>query len=212
MFSRNKKKHKLKISNQTIEQVQRFRYLWAIITYNRKSDEEINGRISSTNKIYHALSKGFLNKKEVTTRTKAIVYKTVYQPILTYSSESYALTSHLHSRLQASEMKYLRWTVNKTRKDRMRNQTIRSTLQLEPLSSYTEWNQLQWYGHMVRMSENRLLRKAWECKPVGRWGKRCPRSTWNENVMAALEERNIDGRAADRNRWRSLCSTSTPVR
>jgi hypothetical protein len=51
----NEKKHKLKISNQTTEQVKRFRYLGKILTHNEKSDE-INGRISSTNKAYHALS------------------------------------------------------------------------------------------------------------------------------------------------------------
>ena len=153
------------------------------------------------------MSQGFLNKKDVSTRTKAIVYKTVYQPILTYSSESWTLTPQLHSRLQASEMKYLRQMVNKMRRNRIRNQTIRNSLQLEPLSSYIERNQLCWYGHMVRMSENRLPRKARECKPTGRRGKGCPRSTWNDTVMAALEERNIDRRearslAADRNRWR----------
>jgi hypothetical protein len=155
VLSRNEKKHKLKISNQTTEHVQRFRYLGAILTHKGKSDEEINGRISSTNKVYHALSKGFLNKKEVSTRSKAIVYKTMYQPILTYSSESWTITPQLHSRLQASEMKYLRRTVNKTRRDRIRHQTIRNSLQLEPLSSYIKSNQLRCYGHMVRMSENK---------------------------------------------------------
>ena len=46
------------------------------------------------------------------------------------------------------------------------------------------------------MSANGLPRKAWECKPAERRGKGRPRSTWNDNVMAALEERNIDGRGA----------------
>jgi hypothetical protein len=62
---------------------------------------------------------------------------------------------------------------------------------------------------MVRMSENRLPRKAWECKPARRQGKGSPRLIWNDNVMSALEERNIDKQevrtlAADRNSWRSL--------
>jgi hypothetical protein len=113
-------------------------------------------------------------------------------------------------------MKYLRQTVNKTRRDRIRNQTIGNSLQLESLSSYMERNQLPWYGHRVRMTENRLRRKAWECKPAERRGRGCPRLIWNDNVTAALEERNMDGRearslAADRNRWRSLCLTLTPA-
>jgi hypothetical protein len=89
-------------------------------------------------------------------------------------------------------MKYLRRTVNKTSRDRIRNQTIRNSLQLEPLSSYIERNQLHWYGHMVKMPENRLPRKAWECKSDERRGKGRPRLIWNDNVMAALEERNMD--------------------
>jgi hypothetical protein len=82
------------------------------------------------------------------------------------------------------------------RRDRIRNQTIRNSLQLEPLSTYIERNQLHWYGHMVRMPKNKLPRKAWECKPAGRQGKECPRIIWNDNMMAALEERNIDEREA----------------
>ena len=39
----------------------------------------------------------------------------------------------------------------------------------------------------------------------------------HDNMMSALEERNVDGRqarslAADRSRWRSLCLSSTPAR
>jgi hypothetical protein len=41
--------------------------------YNGKSDVEINARISSANRIYHALTHGFLNKKKVYARTKSIV-------------------------------------------------------------------------------------------------------------------------------------------
>ena len=84
--------------------------------------------------------------------------------------------------------------MNKKIRDRIRNQTIRNSLQLEPLSSHIERNQLRWYGHMVRMSENRLPGKVCECKPAGRRGKGRPRSTWNDTVTAALEERNMDGK------------------
>ena len=76
--------------------------------------------------------------------------------------------------------------------------------------------------HVQSSSLEQLLLKIitflWKytCKPAARRGKGRPRLIQND-VMAALDERNINGREArslaeDRNRWRSPCLTSTPAR
>ena len=39
-------------------------------------------------RIYYALNRKFIRKKEITPRAKMSVYNTVFKPILTYGSES----------------------------------------------------------------------------------------------------------------------------
>jgi hypothetical protein len=57
---------------------------------------------------------------------------------------SWALTIKLESRLQTSEMRYLRSVAGKTRRDRMRNSTIGIVLIIEPLVARIKCFQLRW--------------------------------------------------------------------
>jgi hypothetical protein len=46
----------------------------------------INGqRTSNAGKLYSAINRGFINKKEVNKKTKIALYKAIYIPTLTYS-------------------------------------------------------------------------------------------------------------------------------
>uniref|UniRef100_A0A8D8VZC5 Uncharacterized protein n=1 Tax=Cacopsylla melanoneura TaxID=428564 RepID=A0A8D8VZC5_9HEMI len=98
---------------------------------------------------------GFISKKEVGKQTKVTVFKTVYRPTLTYSAESWTLTSKHKSRLQAAEMRYLRRVEGKTRRDKIRNTIIRSSLNIEPMQTFIQEAQLRWFGHMMRMPDHR---------------------------------------------------------
>jgi hypothetical protein len=50
-------------------------------------------------------------------------YKSVYVPILSYAAESWTTRSKNVNRITAAEMKFLRRSLGKTRKDRCRNAT-----------------------------------------------------------------------------------------
>jgi hypothetical protein len=81
------------------------------------------------------LTLGKLAVHEVGKKTKLTVYRTVYLPTLTYSAKSWTLGAKQHNRLQAAEMMYLRRVEQKTRRDKMRNQTIHRALNVKPLQS-----------------------------------------------------------------------------
>ena len=67
-------------------------------------------------------------------------------------------------------MRFLRKTTGNTRRDRIRNQNIREELKVELLIETIEKTTLRWYGHVVRMKEERLPRKMLEVRSLGTRG------------------------------------------
>lgn len=136
------------------------------------------------------------------------VYKTIYRPILTYGSESWVLSDRLLSRLQATEMKYLRRVKGVTRMDRIRNDRIRE-LDIESIKQTIEENKLKWFGHLVRMNEERPAKLVLEAKVQGKKRRGRPQKTWNMTVAEALRKRNLtwdEARriAKDRTKWKKI--------
>jgi hypothetical protein len=68
-------------------------------------------------------------------------------------------------------MKYLRRAVNKTRRDKVRNNRIREEVKQRPLRNITEERQLKWYGHVFRMGKERKVKQALEVKVDGKRGR-----------------------------------------
>jgi hypothetical protein len=61
-----------------VEQVEKFKYAGTAISHNSRIDEEMNTRIASTVKLYNMLNKNFINKEEISKKTKLTMYKTTY--------------------------------------------------------------------------------------------------------------------------------------
>jgi hypothetical protein len=164
-------------------------------------------------KLYHAINKGFLGKKEISQKTKMAIYSSTCIPTLLYGSESWEITKKQKQNIQTAEMKYLRRVVGKTRKDKIRNEIIRMNLGTQPLQNKMEQAQLRWFEHLNRMDE-----KVWEARTEGLGMKRprgSPRRTWNDNIQELLAKKNITWKESknlseDRTALRALCKTSTP--
>ena len=80
----------------------------------------------------------------------------ILKPIIMYWSEVWSITSRTKSKLQAAEMRVLRLIGGVTRLDRLRNTRVREDLQVEPLLDSVEKGKLRWYGHVMRMEEQRI--------------------------------------------------------
>ncbi|XP_045473983.1 uncharacterized protein LOC123680234 [Harmonia axyridis] len=85
------------------------------------------------------------------------------------------------------EMKYLNRVMGVTRRDRLRNEKIREELQVESLEEFIERRQLEWWGHLNRMEEDKLTRRIWEAKEVRKKRRGRPEKSWNEVIAAILE-------------------------
>src|SRR5699024_3306636 len=186
---RERKEINIKIDNVNIEQVNHFKYLGIQIEDNGGQDMEINNRIEKALKVYHLMNKNFINRKEISQKTKTSVFKTIYRPILTFGCESWVLTKAQKSKIQATEMKFLRRIKGVTRLDKIRNQKIREDLEVKPTLAYIENRQLSWWGHLQRMNSGRPVKQVWEAKPQRNKQRGRPRQTWDKAVGEIMQKR-----------------------
>ena len=108
-------------------------------------------------------------------------------------------------------MRVLRLTRGVTRLDRLRNTRVREDLQVEPLLDSIEKGKLRWYGHVMKMEEQRIPKRYFEWTPTCRRPVGRPRMRWLRGVEDAIERRGSTlheeinrERYNNRTEWRSF--------
>ena len=64
--------------------------------------------------------------------------------------------------MEVAEMKMLRFAMGVTRKDKIRNEHIRSTVKIERLGMKIREGRVRWYGHVMRRDQEYVGRKMME--------------------------------------------------
>ena len=151
----------IKIRGQNLEIVESFKYLGSELMENGRLDMEISKRIQQGNAFYQSV-RNLVWRKEVPMKCKEVMYKMYYCPILTFAAETWTLTKRQENRIQASEMKFLRSMLGKTRMDKVRNENVRNEIGVEKHNDRMEKNKLRWFGHVKRMEEGRIPKRTME--------------------------------------------------
>jgi hypothetical protein len=78
------------------------------------------------------------------------------------------LNTEQANKLLATEMDFWRRSARKSRKEKVRNVTIRGVMEVgKNILEATEEKRLRWFGHVKRMPGNRLPLKVLEWEPEG---------------------------------------------
>jgi hypothetical protein len=92
-------------------------------------------------------------------------------------------TENNKRRVEATEMDTLRRSSRISRRDRIRNVTVRQQIGLEEtFIKEIEQNQLTWHGHVQRMAERRLPKIALKWMPKQRKARGIPKKNWMEGI------------------------------
>jgi len=84
------------------------------------------------------------------------IYNALIKSSLLCGSETWRLTENNKRRFEATKMDAMRRSSRISRKEGIRNVTIKQQIGLEePFIKEIEQNQLTWYGHVQRMAERR---------------------------------------------------------
>ena len=71
-------------------------------------------------------------------------------------------------KLEVTEMKTLRRITNKTRMDKMRNERIWEICGIQNITSWVQRRRTEWSMHILRMAEDRLVRRVHDGIPEGK--------------------------------------------
>lgn len=154
---------------------------------------------------------GILCDKTVPKRLKGKVYRVMVRPVMMYGSETWATKVQDEKKLAAAEIRILRWTVGKTKLDKVRNEDVRKELRVADISKNVQGSRLRWLGHMERRPEKYVGKVVERVRLDGKRKRGRPRMTWRSRADMDMKELGIRKELAqDRDAWRTATTMADP--
>ena len=146
----NPPKCNLKQKTATIEQVDSFNYLGALVTSDARCKPDIRRRIGMAKDTYLRI-KNVFNDRKLSVNLKIRLLKTFVWSTLLYGSESWTFTSETRRNLEATEMWFLRRMFRVSYVDRVTNEEVlKRARETRALLRTIERRQLSFLGHVIR--------------------------------------------------------------
>ena len=130
---------------------------------------------------------------------------------MVYGLETVAVTKKQVEEMEVAEIKMLRFAMGLTRKYKIRNKHIRSTVKVERLGMKMREGRLRWYGHVMRRDQEYVGRKMMEMKLPGKRRRGTPKRRFLDVVKEDMgevgaKEMNVE----DRKMWRMMIRCGHP--
>ena len=130
---------------------------------------------------------------------------------MVYGLETVAVTKKQVEEMEVAEIKTLRFAMGVTRKDKIRNEYIKSTVKVEWLGMKMREGRLRWYGHVMRRDQEYVGRKMIEMELPGKRKRgRLKRRFLNlmKEDMGEIGAKEMD--VEDRTVWRKMIRCGYP--
>ena len=128
-----------------------------------------------------------------------------------YGLETVAVTKKQVEEMEVAEMKMLRFTMGVTRKDKIRNEHIRSTVKVERLGMKMREGRLRRYGHVMRRDQEYVGRKMMEMELPGKRRRGRPKRRFLDVVKEDMKEVGVKKMdIEDRKMWRMMIRYGHP--
>ena len=138
------------INNETLKQVEQFKYLGSILTQDSRCNQEIKTRIAIAKQAFSKM-KNFLTNLHISLHSRIRAMKTFIWSTLTYGCETWTISKESKKKIEAAEMWFYRrmlripWTARKTNIEvlNLANTTRELTQKIRK-------RQLSFLGHIIR--------------------------------------------------------------
>ena len=150
-------------------------------------------------------------RQKVTSKSKRNSVQFVVRPAMVYGLETVAVRKKQVEEVEVAEMKMLRFAMGVTRKDKIGNEYIRSTVKVKRLGMKMRECRLRWYGHIMRRDKEYVRRKMIEMELPGKRRKGRPKRRFLNPVkedMRKVGAKETD--VEDRTVWREIILCGYP--
>ena len=113
---------------------------------------------------------------------------------MVYGVETQAVKKAQTKKLDAAEMRMLRWMSGVTKLDRIANERIRGTTKVGEISKKVQESRLKWYRHVLRREEKHVGKIMMVMEVPGKRRRGRPNRRWLDNNKNDLSERELSGK------------------
>ncbi|PSN52346.1 hypothetical protein C0J52_18094 [Blattella germanica] len=118
------------------------------------------------------------------------------RPVVTYACETWTLKKKDIQKLLIFERKILR---------KITNDELNKIIKNKNIVNYIRAQRLAWFGHVCRMSEDRIVKKLFQWKPLRTRCQGRPKIRWEDDVIEDLKRMKVKNWIScvhDRKRWK----------
>ncbi|KAE8728970.1 Detected protein of unknown function [Hibiscus syriacus] len=179
-----------------------FKYLESMIHKDGGVDDDVTHRIKAGWLKWRAAT-GVLCDKKVPLKLKGKFYRMAIRPTLLYRSECWAIKKDHVRRMEAAEMRMLRWACGRTLWDMIPNSAIRMSLGAVPVSEKLREGRLRWFGHVLRRQPSDTIRRVESIIVDGARRRGRPRRKWEDCLKTDLKDLALtEDMTSDKKVWR----------
>ena len=106
---------------------------------------------------------------------KGKIYKCAVRSAVLYGMETVAVTERMVKKMEAAELKMVRWALGVTLKDKVRNKYIWGTAKIRRIGGKLRGERLRWFGHVKRREEIYIGRRMMKIEIPGKRTRGKPR-------------------------------------
>lgn len=203
---------RVRLQEVLLNKVKEFKYLGAYVEEGGELNKEIEKKVQAGWGKWREAS-GVLCDKRMPLKLKGKYYSAVVRPVMTYSSECWAVKKCHVQKLSVAEMKMLRMMCGVTRRDRVRNEYVRASVGIDSIEDKLAQKRLRWLGHVIRKEEEDVVKKVWRVDSEIKLSRGRPEQTWDAVVRKDMKKRGLTEEwAQDRAGWRQAIRIPTLVK
>ena len=177
----------VKMEDAKVPRVKELKYLGSTVQESGGCEREVKKRVQAGWNRWRRVS-GVICDRRLPARIKGKVYSSVVRPAMVYGLETVAVTKKQVEEMEVAGMKMLRFAMGVTRKDKIRNEHIRSTVKVERLGMKMREGRLRWYGHVMRRDQEYVERKMMEMELPGKRRRGRPKRRFLDVVKEDMGE------------------------